>query len=141
MAWPREDPGLWSSSAKSTETSERGAATFAARLSEGPMIQRDGKSGGRRRLWQGSAIGRRVARILFSSVSSSGGGLPGRPGLERVQDALIFWLTFPAAYGPHDSAASPFLFAGIQAGSSIRGDREVDGDPCLGLDRFRALQV
>jgi hypothetical protein len=52
------------------------------------------------RRWQGGAEKLDMARkchrqgagvILFSSVSSSGGGLPGRPGLERVWGARYFF--------------------------------------------------
>jgi len=43
--------------------------------------------------------------VLFSSVSSSGGGLPGRPGLERVRGALYFLGTFPPANRSRDSGA------------------------------------
>ena len=42
------------------------------------------------RLWHGSAIGRTLGSVLFCLVSSSGGGLPGRPGLERVLGRSLF---------------------------------------------------
>ena len=35
---------------------------------------------------------------LFSSVSSSGGGLPGRPGLERVSGRSLFGADFRAVF-------------------------------------------
>ncbi len=65
-----------------------------------------------------------AATILFSFVSSSGGGLPGRPGLERVPDARYFWVLFRrlAAVSSHEFSMRQyvavhrcfeFFFAGI----------------------------
>jgi hypothetical protein len=43
--------------------------------------------------------GMHCERVLISWVSSSGGGLPGRPGLERVSRTLVIFggLIFTAA--------------------------------------------
>ena len=54
------------------------------------------------RIWHGSAIGRKSGSVLFSFLSSSGGGLPGRPKLERVLGRPSFFWGFsvqrPATY-------------------------------------------
>src|SRR5689334_1195049 len=75
---------------------------------------------------------------LISMVSSSGGGLPGRPGLERVSGRSLFLASFGRSLCPQGGLKR--ISAWTPEGS-VGGDREVNGDPGLSLDGVGALIV
>ena len=69
---------------------------------------------------------------LASGVSSSGGGLPGRPDLARGQGVRYFGRKRETnAYCPNSRGTL----------NSVGRNREVDGDFGLGLDGVAALKV
>ena len=77
-----------------------------------------------------------AATVLFCLMSSSGGGLPGRPELERVRGACHFWCCFHklnARSSPSAQSVPECTLHRIFCGS-VGGDREIDSNVRSGLN-------
>ena len=72
---------------------------------------------------------------LFSSASSSGGGLPGRLRLERVA-ALVNFCREKKRGRRHQRRPCSWTLQ-----SSMSADFEIDRDFCLGFDRLPVLHI